>query len=299
MIHAHELQGVQLFQIVEMCGPTHDAAWMFPDLPRCKLEENKSWLFPGLWSPLTNRHVFAMQLFVLKAGGRVIVIDTGVGNAKQRPAPSQSMLNTPVLDWLAAVGAAPGQVTDVVHTHLHADHVGWNTRLRDGAWVPTFTNATHHLPQGDWAHYKARYDNGEHDVSFGSFADSVIPLLEVCETHLVDADSSVAEVLRVLPAPGHSPGQIALELRAGNQTLIFSGDVMHSPLQVLAPEVNSRWCELPDVARRTRVELLARAASSNVTLLPAHYAGPRGWRIRERRGGFSVALEDQSATERV
>jgi glyoxylase-like metal-dependent hydrolase (beta-lactamase superfamily II) len=299
VIHSRELAGIKLFQIVETCGPTHDVGWMFPDLPRVALDANAGWLFPRFWSALTDRHVFAMQLFVLQVGRRVIVIDTGVGNGKRRPASSQTMLNTPVLDWLAAVGAAPDEVTDVVHTHLHADHVGWNTRFDDGAWIPTFVNATHHLPRGDWEHYKARYDKGEQDVMFGSFADSVLPVMGTCKTGLIEGGSSIADVLRVLPAPGHSPGQVALELTAGGHTFIFSGDVLHSPMQVLMPEVNSRWCELPDVARRTRRQLLERAATDGVTLLPAHAAGLGGWRVRAARGGFALSLDGKDAIARA
>jgi glyoxylase-like metal-dependent hydrolase (beta-lactamase superfamily II) len=283
---------MEIVQIIEFSGPTHDADWMLPGLSQAALRANASWLTPSFWIESTNRLVFTMQLWLLKASDRIVVIDTGVGNAKMRPSPYQSMINTPVMDWLEAVGAPPDKITHVVHTHLHGDHVGWNTRQEDGRWQPTFPNATYYVPSDDWRAYKSRYDAGEQDLLGGSFADSVMPIAQAGLMRLFGDGDEIADCLRVHAAPGHSPGQVMLALRQSDQHCIFSGDVLHSPMQVLFPDVNSRWCELPDVARATRHKLLADAAATNATIFPAHAAGLHGWNVARRGEGYSVTVAD-------
>jgi glyoxylase-like metal-dependent hydrolase (beta-lactamase superfamily II) len=292
MMNSRRIGDIELIQIIEFSGPTHDADWMLPGLPPAALRANASWLNPGFWIPSTNRLVFTMQLWLLKAGDRIIVIDTGVGNAKMRPSPYQSMINTPVLDWLAAVGAPPDKVTDVVHTHLHGDHVGWDTRQKDGRWTPTFSNATYYIPKDDWGAYRPRYDAGDQNLLGGSFADSIMPVAEAGLVRFFGDDDEIADCLLAHAAPGHSPGQVMLSLRHGDQHCIFSGDVLHSPMQVLFPDVNSRWCELPDVARATRHKLLADAAAADATIFPAHAAGLHGWKVARRGEAYSVTVAD-------
>jgi glyoxylase-like metal-dependent hydrolase (beta-lactamase superfamily II) len=292
MMNSRRIGDIELIQIIEFSGPTHDADWMLPELPRAALRANAAWLSPNFWIPSTNRLVFTMQLWLIKTSDRIIIIDTGVGNAKTRPSPYQTMINTPAVDWLEAVGAAPDKVTHVVHTHLHGDHVGWNTHAEDGRWTPTFHNATYFVPKGDWEVYKSRYDAGEQGLLGGSFADSVLPVAEAGLVRFFDDGDDIADCLRAHAAPGHSPGQVMLSLRLGDEHCIFSGDVLHSPVQVLFPDVNSRWCELPDTARATRHKLLAHAAANDATIFPAHAMGLHGWRIGRRGEGYSVTVAE-------
>jgi glyoxylase-like metal-dependent hydrolase (beta-lactamase superfamily II) len=292
MMNSRRVGDVELIQIIEFSGPTHDADWMLPDMPQAALHANASWLAPNFWIPATNRLVFTMQLWLLKASDRIILIDTGVGNSKMRPSPHQSMINTPVVDWLEAVGAAPDNVTHVVHTHLHGDHVGWNTRQKDGRWIPTFPNATYYLPKDDWGVYKLRYDAGEQGLLGGSFADSVMPVAEEGLVRLFGGGDEIADCLLAHAAPGHSPGQVMLSLHHGDQRCIFSGDVLHSPIQVLYPDINSRWCELPDVARATRHRLLVEAAANDATIFPAHAWGMCGWQVTRRGEAYDVTIAD-------
>lgn len=290
MMYSRQIGDIELVQIVEFSGPTHDADWMLPGMPHAALHANARWLAPNFWIPTTNRLVFTMQIWLLKARDRAILIDTGVGNAKKRPSPHQSMINTPVIDWLEAVGAPPKKITHVVHTHLHGDHVGWDARQEDERWVPTFPNATYYVPKDDWSAYKSRYDMGEQDLLGGSFADSVMPVAEAGLVRFFGYGDEIADCLLASAAPGHSPGQIMFLLRYGGQHCIFSGDVLHSPMQVLFPDVNSRWCELPDVARATRHRLLAEAAANDATLFPAHARGLHGWKVARHGEGYSVAI---------
>jgi glyoxylase-like metal-dependent hydrolase (beta-lactamase superfamily II) len=160
MLYSRRIGAIELFQITEFTGPTHDAQWMLPGLSRETLDAHVSWLSPGFWLPHTNRLIFTMQLFVLKMSDRIIIIDTGVGNHKTRRAGSHHMLNTPMSEWLEGIGAEPDKVTHVVQTHLHGDHVGWNTSMVDGRWEPFFPNATYYFPVTDFAVFKSRYESG-------------------------------------------------------------------------------------------------------------------------------------------
>jgi glyoxylase-like metal-dependent hydrolase (beta-lactamase superfamily II) len=289
MLYSRRIGAIELFQITEFTGPTHDAQWMLPGLSRETLDAHVSWLSPGFWLPHTNRLIFTMQLFVLKMSDRIIIIDTGVGNHKTRRAGSHHMLNTPMSEWLEGIGAEPDKVTHVVQTHLHGDHVGWNTSMVDGRWEPFFPNATYYFPVTDFAVFKSRYESGERDLYGGPFADSVLPIVETTSARFVRDSDEIADCLVARAAPGHTEGQLTYSLRVADEPeYIFTADVFHSPMQVLFPEINSRWCELPEAARKTRQALLRHAAMTSSILFPAHAAGLGGWRITRQGDGFLV-----------
>jgi glyoxylase-like metal-dependent hydrolase (beta-lactamase superfamily II) len=292
MLNTRELgHGARLHQIIEIHGPTHDAQWMLPGLSAALMEANSAWLQPSFWMRRTNRLVFTFQLLVLEVGGEFIVIDTGIGNGKERVAPSQHMVNTPVPDWLAAIGATPERVRHVINTHLHGDHVGWNTRLQDGEWVPMFPNATYYMPRINWDIYKARFDAGKlPDVFALPFADSVIPVVEAGLAKFVD-DGEEAAGLTAIDAHGHTPGNMVFSFRHMGDEYIFSGDVIHSPAQILSPEINSRWCEDQPGARASRDKLLRMAAKRGANIIPAHAKDLAGWRVSlDVDGNYSLDI---------
>lgn len=292
MMQIQDLEGgAELVQIVEFDGPTHDAQWMLPDATPAILDENVGWLANRFWMPRTNRLVFSYQFWLVKRSDAIVLIDTGCGNAKARPSPFQHMINTPAIEWMEGVGAHPDQVTHVLHTHLHSDHVGWNTRLLDGRWVPTFPNATYYLPRLDYEmflnHEAQRMGPEMYDQVL---ADSVHPVVEAGMTRFIAPGDEVAGFV-AHAAPGHTPGQLIFSLRQGAEELIFSGDVFHSPIQVRHPHINSRWCEDPQEARETRGRLLARAAATDARILPAHIQGVEGWRVGRVGDRFSIGFD--------
>jgi glyoxylase-like metal-dependent hydrolase (beta-lactamase superfamily II) len=203
------------------------------------------------------------------------------------------MLNTPALDWLRGIGAAPETVSDVVLSHLHGDHVGWNTHWVDNRWQPVFVNATYHMPRIDLDWFKRRHEQGEVDPRQDPFVDSVLPVVEAGLARFVEDGDTVAGCLRAHAAPGHTPGQMMLSLRPDAREFIFCADVLHSPLQVFHPDVNSRWCVLADVARATRRALLERAARTGVVLMPAHAKGVAGWTLASSGGGYVLRLGEE------
>ncbi len=292
MLHVRKLGAARLFQIVEFVGPTHDADWMLPGLPEGMLSENTAWIAPQFWMPRTNRLVFSIHLFVLKYEGRVILIDTGVGNHKPRLSATQNMLNLPTLDWLKAISAGPDDVTHVVHTHLHGDHIGWDTVLQEDGWQPLFTKAIHYVPRLDFEAFSAKAAEGGWERHVGPFVDSFLPVLAAGLVEFIEPGDRVADCLAAEAAPGHTPGQVTYALQVDEQEYIFAADVLHSPIQVLCPTVNTRWCELPEQARETRARLFAHAADRHAILFPAHFAsgnaGLEGWGIDRQGEGFTL-----------
>jgi len=294
MMNSRSLGGqINLIQIIEFHGPTHDAQWMLPDTSRQLFDANASWLTDHFWMPRTNRLVFTYQLWLLKMTDAIVLIDTGCGNHKERLSPYQNKINTPVIDWLEAVGAPAEKVTHVLHTHLHADHVGWNTHLVDGRWVPTFPNATYYMPKLDYELFRLkRARRMGPEMYDGVLADSVTPIIEAGLARFVKAGDEIAGLVAIA-APGHTPGQLAYALRHCGDEIIFSGDVLHSPIQVPFPDINSRWCEDQEQARVTRHLLLGRAAATGATLIPAHAIGLAGWRIGRADDRFSIGFDDE------
>lgn len=280
---------------VEM-GP----AEFFPDSPEGAWDKNGNWLAPDFWNPETGECMSAIQTWVLNSGGRTILVDTGVGNHKDRPyAPVWSRLDTGFLDNLAAAGVQPEDVDLVINTHLHIDHVGWNTRLDGRTWVPTFPNATYLMPQRDFDFWNPAND---HETVFGRgnqnvFEDSVAPVHEAGLTELWDDTYRIDENLRLDLAPGHTPGSSVLTLESGGDRAIFVGDLMHTPLQIVEPEVNSCFCEDPVQARSTRHKLLGRASDDNALVFPAHFGGQGAAEVI--RDGSKFTIKDWAGFARA
>jgi glyoxylase-like metal-dependent hydrolase (beta-lactamase superfamily II) len=283
--------GVEIVQIVEFEGPTHDAQWMLPAALPHLLTVNEPWLRNRFWMPRTNRLVFSYQLWIVKMRDALVLVDTGCGNHKHRLSPYQNLINTPVIDWMEGVGASPDKVTHVLHTHLHADHVGWNTRLLNGRWVPTFPNATYYMPKLDHDLFTQRLAKRMGPEAYEPVIDdSVTPVVNAGLTKFIDDGDEIAGFVATA-APGHTPGQMIYTFRHAGEDIIFSGDVFHSPLQVPYPHINSRWCEDQEVARVTRKSLLVRAAHVNARILPAHIRGLDGWRVARTGDEFSIGFD--------
>jgi glyoxylase-like metal-dependent hydrolase (beta-lactamase superfamily II) len=287
-LHARKIGDATVTQVVEYSAPTHQREFLFPDLSQEELNANADWLGPHHYVPHMNRLIITIQLWVIHAGGNVIVVDTGVGNFKRRKAARMNMLNSLVVPWLEAAGAAPADVTHVVQTHVHSDHVGWNTTLVDGQWAPTFPNARYCIPKKDFDYFDDQVKRGGgHPLIEESFADSVYPVIEAGLVDFITDDMrEVAGVLSVEPAPGHCPGMVTYRLRSSGQEGLFTGDVMHSPVQIVKPSLNTSYCLEPDLARKTRLEVLNRAADRDALIMPMHFGAPYCGYVRRQGDGF-------------
>ena len=289
MITTRKIGDAVVTNIIETTAPSHDPYALFPDMTPAEidaaLEAARSTLTPNHWFPSVNRLVSTIQTWVVQYAGNIVVIDTSVGNAKNRPPPRMHMLNTSFLLWLEAIGAAPKDVTHVVNTHLHTDHVGWNTRPVDGRNVPTFPNARYFMPRIDYDYFAALAEKSPGNTHAIAFEDSVRPIVDAGMADLVEAPGELAEGLRLELAHGHTPGQMNVHLDAGGERGVFCADVFHSPLQVAVPDLNTKNCIVPDLARSTRKALLAAVADTGTLVMPCHFGAPYCGTIRKVPGG--------------
>lgn len=225
-----------------------------------------------------------VQVFVIEAFGRTVLVDAGIGDDKERPA--RASWHRRRTDFLRRLGVAPEAVEAVLFTHLHADHVGWATRLVEGRWVPSFPRARHLVADAEYAHWEAR--NAEGPVSHGAFADSVLPVAEAGLLDRVPADHAPFRGLRFRPLPGHTPGQVGVLLQGTRQRALIAADALHHPLQLLAPEVVSAFCTDPVQAVATRRALLAEASAESLPLVAHHARGAPAWRIRAEGAAYTL-----------
>jgi glyoxylase-like metal-dependent hydrolase (beta-lactamase superfamily II) len=258
---------------------------LFPGAAPSVLEGDRSWLEPQFMSG--DVLALSVHSVVLRVDGRVILIDTCVGEHKPRPRqrPWNERSDTGYLAGLAALGLGVEDIDIVFCTHLHADHVGWNTRLLDGRWVPTFPRARYLMGRAELAAWQqAAAANPQ--VNHGSFADSVLPAIAAGQVDRVDAGHELLDGVVVCPLPGHSPGQVGLRLHRCGERALFCGDAIHHPVQLVRPDWSSAFCSDPALARQTRGAMLGEVADQGAWLIPAHFMGLTGMRIRRAGARF-------------
>jgi len=227
-----------------------------------------------------------VQALVVSAGGRTIVVDTCIGNDKQRDVPAWNQLQLPFLDRFRAAGFDPLDVDAVVCTHLHVDHVGWNTMLVDGEWRPTFPESRYLFAGPEYAHWSAEpfRQRAEH-------GDSIEPVVAAGLVDLVDVDAEIAPGVSLLPTPGHTPGHCSVRLSSQGATAVITGDFMHHAVQVASPE----WCSRfdTDAARgeRTRREFIEEHADGDVLVIGTHFGGPGAGHIVSTDDGHVFAAD--------
>ncbi|CAN5201319.1 MBL fold metallo-hydrolase [soil metagenome] len=233
----------------------------------------------------------AMQTWIIRSGGKTVLVDAAIGNDKDRPdVPSWSHLQSAFLEHLAAAGVTPESVDVVVNTHLHADHVGWNTRLVDGVWVPTFPNAQYLMPADDLAFWDPA--NGRQTVmgpgAHGVWADSIAPALAAGQVTAWSGRHRIDEALTLEAAPGHTPGASIVRLVSGDDEVLFVGDTLHSPAQVHDVHTSSCFDEDAVQAHATRERLFTEAAGKRLLIFPAHFGGHGGFRVKKNGDAFSI-----------
>lgn len=228
--------------------------------------------------------LLSVHSWVIELGDQVILIDTGVGNDKPRPFSRMfDQLHTPYLERLKAVGVRPEQVDAVLLTHLHTDHVGWNTRLADGRWVPTFPNARYVFAEPEVSFFATPLGIGRRMV----FEDSVEPIIESGQSVLIGPKGGDCfGAFTFHPTPGHSVGHMAISLRSDGAEAIFSGDIFHNPVQIHHPDWSSAFCAEPELSRLSRRWLLDHAATRNATVFTAHCSETSAGIIRRRNGNY-------------
>ena len=277
-------------RIEEMLTPGFLPDFLFPDFDRAVLDQHRQLAAARFWHAETGKVMSSMHSWLIRDGKHTILIDTGCGNAKTRALPIFQrfhQLNLPYLERLAAAGVRPEEVTLVICTHLHIDHVGWNTRMKDGKWVPTFPNARYIFGRREFDHWRkpggglaSLPENGP------VIEDSVMPVIEAGLAEFADEDTRLLEGLELEAAPGHTAGQFMVKLTSGRDAAVFPGDSLHQPMQVYRPEWNSRFCEDAATARATRKRVLDYCVDRRALLMPAHFGAPHCGFVRRSGGGY-------------
>lgn len=279
-------------RVVESEGPFAPVSMLLPqfDAGRLAAAGADGWLRPQFLTA-DDTLVMSFQSFVIRRAGLTILVDGCVGNDKERPNRSSwhRRTSSDYLDRLSALGLSPIDIDVVLCTHLHADHVGWNTVLRDGRWVPTFPRARYLFARTEYdfwerGHRQAVAHGGE-AINHGSFADSVLPVVEAGQAELVGDGHELTPGVRIESVPGHTPGNSVIAINGGGRRALLTGDVIHTPIQVAVPEWSSRFCEDPTQSAESRHRLLEHVCGSGTILWPAHFPSPTAGLVEESGGG--------------
>ena len=266
-------------RISEYEGPFFAAADFFPDFDPAVVREHAELLGPRLLEPGTGNLMFSFHSFLVRTGRHNVLIDACLGNDKERPMrPQFHRMRTSFIADLARLGVRPEEIDFVMCTHLHWDHVGWNTRLQNGQWVPTFPNAKYVMAKREYDHWQDFHASGADGPHALAFADSILPVVKTGQALLVGDDYALEDGLWFEPFPGHTPGNVVIHARSGGERGVFIGDVLHHPLQCLRPAWSTMACTDPAASRISRQRLVEEHADSGAIMMPAHFPDPTaGW----------------------
>lgn len=281
-------------RVFEKTSTVGTPEFLFPDWDAGVLREHEHWLVPGSMDEAHEHLIRSIHTWVVRTEHHTILVDTATGNDKDRPLiPAFHRLQLPYMERLEAVGVTPEAVDYVLLTHLHADHVGWNTRLVNGRWVPTFPKATYVFPEAEQLFFSSEESHNEHNkVNIGVYEDSVLPVIEAGQAQMVNPDGGeFLKGIAFYPTPGHTIGQMAIRLTSQGQSALFGGDVMHHPIQVYRPEWNSRFCEFSDQAYASRVWALEYAAERRSIFFSGHFPESSAGTVIRQKDRFQWRFE--------
>ena len=288
----YQLGEISIHRIVESICADFVAMQFFPETTADDWQHHGKWLAPWAYLPDTGNIILTIQAFLVKTRHHTILVDTCVGDDKPRPArPFWDMmkLNT-FLPRLKAVGVTPETVDFVMCTHMHPDHVGWNTRLHNGRWVPTFPNAKYLFTDTEWQSTLARHQ----EKPILHFVDSVLPVMEAGQAQLVGSDFVLDDEVRLEPSPGHTMGHVCVALSSKGQHAIITGDCIHSPVQCLEPDWVMRADIDSNLAARSRRSVLEHCSSNHTIVCATHFPEPSFGHIVERNNAFRFDYLNQA-----
>lgn len=275
-----KLGDVKITRIVES-EAAWPGEWLLPDATPENINKEADWLCP-IFTNEEGKLNMSIQAFLIESQGKRIVVDTCIGNDKKRANPAWNELRGPFLNDFIQNGCKLESVDHVICTHLHVDHVGWNTVLKDHKWVPTFPNARYLVERTEWD-YWSRY---EKDDMRDPVEDSVRPIVETQLADMIDPDHRVTDEVWFEPTPGHTPGHMSVRISSGGREAVITGDLMHHPVQCGHPEWQSSFDYDADAARKTRRDFLERYADKDVLVFGTHFATPSCGKVVSTASGF-------------
>jgi len=245
------------------------------------------WLRPD-FADERGRLKMSIHALVVETRNRRIIVDTCLGNDKEnRRIPTWNNLQTSFLTDLATVGYARETIDTVVCTHLHVDHVGWNTMLERGSWIPTFPNARYLMGRVEFDHWTSRHDREDMEAVL---ADSVTPVWEAALVDLVETDHRICDEISLVPTLGHTPGHVSVRITSQGEEALITGDFMHHPCQIAKPDWSSTADNDPSEAQRTRERMLTGLSDAPILVIGTHFAGRTAGHVVRDGGAFRLAV---------
>jgi glyoxylase-like metal-dependent hydrolase (beta-lactamase superfamily II) len=285
-----QLGDIRIDRIIESEEADFDHRAFFPQTTAEQWEPHTPWLQPWAMHPASGNLIFPMQSFLLRTRHHTILVDTCVGDHKKRQRASWNMTSSGAyLKRFAATGVTPEQVEYVMCTHLHTDHVGWNTRLDNWRWVPTFPNAKYVMSEKEWTYWQTLHK----ETPQNQIEDSVIPIIESGQALLVRNDYAINDEIWFEPTPGHTPDHVSVRLASQGAQAVITGDMIHSPVQCAEP----LWVARPDFdpaqAQQTRRAFLERYCDRDVLVCASHFPSPSFGRIVPDPRGFRFQYDER------
>ena len=267
---------VEVARIVEVNAWEDDITMLLPDATPAFVQQFK-WLQPHFATP-DGKMILSFQAFVLRSRGKTFMIDTCIGNDRQREFDVFTNMQTSFLADLATAGFPAEQIDGVLCTHLHFDHVGWNTRKEGDRWVPTFPQARYYFGRDEYAHWQhLRETGGYHHVDH--LHDSVDPIVQAGLADFIDPDFQLTDEVSLIATPGHTPGHVSVLIRSAGQQAIITGDMMHHPIQLAVPATHGRFDMDAERGAQTRVEFVNRYTDTPTLIIGSHFSDPSAGHI--------------------
>ncbi len=283
---------VTVDRVQDWWGPVFHVPDTWPGSSWEQVEAERDWLAPHFIYPKGQGKDgvldVSLHTYVIRTPHFNVLVDTCVGNDRKRAAiPEWNMMHTDYLAKIAALGLQPEDIHYVMCTHLHFDHVGWNTKLLDGRWVPTFPNARYIFHKTEYDYWR---DHQDHFAMDNSFADSILPIIEANRADLVKGDFAIDDTIWLEPSPGHSPGHVCINLKSGRDSALFTGDAFHHPVQVAYPEWGIFADTDPAGSTASRRKIIDKICDTDTYILAAHFMDPTIARVVRNRDRWKLKV---------
>jgi glyoxylase-like metal-dependent hydrolase (beta-lactamase superfamily II) len=281
-----EVGGIRIDRIVEQEQPFFDPLFFFPKMTKELLDENRPWLEPRYHDPVSGKMILCIQSYLVRTKHHTILVDSCVGNHKPRPTRPfwDQMKSDRYEKSLAEAGVGVGDIDYVMCTHLHTDHVGWNTKLENGQWVPTFPKAKYVFADRELAHWTERHSKEPQNYPW--ITDSVLPIVAAKRTEIVTSAHAFNDVVALVPTPGHSFDHYSVRVGKKGEDAVITGDMVHSPLQMKYPEMGMMADWDSEQAGRSRRSLFGDVCDTSTLVCTAHFPSPSTGRIVRDKDAF-------------
>lgn len=270
---------IEVWRVLEICGPFLTPTELYPTAGPDVAAIVESFA-PGSVCPCSGKLILPIQGFLLKTPSHIILVDSCVGNGKSVPGvPDWHMRSDSRFESsLTAAGVSFADIDYVLCTHLHTDHVGWNTQLLDGRWVPTFPNARYLMPAADEEVQRLR--NGD------MYIESVLPVVEAGQAELIQAEHMLGDYVSLMATPGHTPGHVSIVLNSNGCQAVITGDAIHSTVQCWYPDWHFKYDADAETAVISRIQLLEHVSEADCIVLGSHFSLPSIGRVTDENGAF-------------